>query len=1065
MRKTILCIALLIFFSTFAYAPLPVISNPSPTGELDYGTTGIILNVHTDVISTCKYSLVSGVAFSEMPFQFVTTDDTNHAVALGTENGVQYTYYIKCKYNNLGQETVDYPVSFSVSGVNPCNPNELICSGECTVPECTSNLDCPEIEGNQWVCISPLSCNSYCDSNSGCVPECTSNAECNDSNPNTTDVCQNLGSCEASCSNSSCVSICSLNSDCDDNDIETLDSCVNPGSCSAYCNNSCITPICSVDVDCDDSNSMTTDTCLNAGTCNSSCQYVDLDCDIICSSNLDCDDSDSETSDVCSNAGTCSSECNNLYCDVECSSNSECNDLISTTTDVCVNSGTCNANCQNYACSIACLNNAGCDDHNLRTEDSCTNAGTCEASCSNETIILDCTPVCYYNSDCEDGDLTTTNRCYSGGTCDARCTSQQCNILCASESDCDDGVDLTTDTCLNPNTCISSCINSNCTPVCASGSDCDDSNPNTKDVCAGAGRCTATCENLTSCGNSVCDVGETQCSCPEDCGTCSGSESQFYELACIGNSCKNILKSGICGNDRCELFAGENYFTCDLDCSPKSVIFDFNFTDDFYVRGENVLVKAEAEIDGVKANNLFLRAEGFFGDIPLFNDGKNNDAEREDNVYANYFLIDNNSAKGNYSVNVYSEIDGKIYKSTKNIFIEPKISVNAGFKNDFYVLGDNIVFDGNIFLKGKPLENEIKFKLEREGEIIEETTSVSTDGKINFEYRTTLIDSPGEYILSVSAEDPNNNYFSDTFEIDVFDPDATNFLVVEVETTEQKSFKKGAIATFEVNVLNIAGKPVKDAVVTGLSNLNQEITFTHQGEGKYFGTLSIPMDSPSGELIVKVNALSQNREGSFEFSILIQPIPVSVEIIQPEEHLIFQIGEKIPLEVLVSYENQSIFVTGDVYAIINGQEIKLESGIETGTFRGEYIVPLELEGISNIEFVADSGKGDLGKAKREIEVSGISIEHYLRTYNISISLILFALGLILVLLYAGYKYKGKIWYLKRKEKIILEKIKGAQEQYFVQKDIDKKAYDKILKSLEPELSDTRETLKALQNKK
>ena len=207
MRKTILCIALLIFFSTFAYAPLPVISNPSPTGELDYGTTGIILNVHTDVISTCKYSLVSGVAFSEMPFQFVTTDDTNHAVALGTENGVQYTYYIKCKYNNLGQETVDYPVSFSVSGVNPCNPNELICSGECTVPECTSNLDCPEIEGNQWVCISPLSCNSYCDSNSGCVPECTSNAECNDSNPNTTDVCQNLGSCEASCSNSSCVSL------------------------------------------------------------------------------------------------------------------------------------------------------------------------------------------------------------------------------------------------------------------------------------------------------------------------------------------------------------------------------------------------------------------------------------------------------------------------------------------------------------------------------------------------------------------------------------------------------------------------------------------------------------------------------------------------------------------------------------------------------------------------------------------------------------------------------------------------------------------------------------------
>ena len=96
-----------------------------------------------------------------------------------------------------------------------CGESEVLCSGECVVPLCSSN------------------------------------DACNDNNEKTNDVCRNAGKCTAKCENSplvcrsnelfcdgACKKVaCKEDSDCNDREDLTEDSCKKAGACDAYCEN------------------------------------------------------------------------------------------------------------------------------------------------------------------------------------------------------------------------------------------------------------------------------------------------------------------------------------------------------------------------------------------------------------------------------------------------------------------------------------------------------------------------------------------------------------------------------------------------------------------------------------------------------------------------------------------------------------------------------------------------------------------------------------------------------------------------------------------------------------
>jgi len=75
---------------------------------------------------------------------------------------------------------------------------------------------------------------------------------------------------------------------------------------------------------------------------------------------------------------------------------------------------------------------------------------------------------------------------------------------------------------------------------------CDDNNMGTQDVCDASTK--FFCEHRPvpgACGNFICDGAEDKCTCPGDCGPCTGDAGAYLTYGCVQNKCTAQLKSGI----------------------------------------------------------------------------------------------------------------------------------------------------------------------------------------------------------------------------------------------------------------------------------------------------------------------------------------------------------------------------------------------------------------------------------------------------------------------------------------------------------------------------------------
>lgn len=81
---------------------------------------------------------------------------------------------------------------------------------------------------------------------------------------------------------------------------------------------------------------------------------------------------------------------------------------------------------------------------------------------------------------------------------------------------------------------------------------CDDNNPATTDSCGPETNyyCVHT-PKPGVCGSGVCDGGKNKCTCPQDCGTCSGGGT-YTTRACIGTSCLVEIKPGVIAQQKAE---------------------------------------------------------------------------------------------------------------------------------------------------------------------------------------------------------------------------------------------------------------------------------------------------------------------------------------------------------------------------------------------------------------------------------------------------------------------------------------------------------------------------------
>lgn len=84
-----------------------------------------------------------------------------------------------------------------------------------------------------------------------------------------------------------------------------------------------------------------------------------------------------------------------------------------------------------------------------------------------------------------------------------------------------------------------------CPPPAEVAKKCDDKNPGTRDTCDPQ---TGFCKHdpiPNACGNFRCEGTENKCSCPSDCGPCSGSAGAYTDYSCRANQCITLLKTGV----------------------------------------------------------------------------------------------------------------------------------------------------------------------------------------------------------------------------------------------------------------------------------------------------------------------------------------------------------------------------------------------------------------------------------------------------------------------------------------------------------------------------------------
>ena len=98
----------------------PVRSDESPSGTLPYGTTEADLTLLTDESAECRYALSPGVLWSSMTDFFGITGGSFHSQTVtGLQNGMSYSYYIRCRDTAGNANPDDLLISFDIEASSP----------------------------------------------------------------------------------------------------------------------------------------------------------------------------------------------------------------------------------------------------------------------------------------------------------------------------------------------------------------------------------------------------------------------------------------------------------------------------------------------------------------------------------------------------------------------------------------------------------------------------------------------------------------------------------------------------------------------------------------------------------------------------------------------------------------------------------------------------------------------------------------------------------------------------------------------------------------------------------
>ncbi len=483
--------------------------------------------------------------------------------------------------------------------------------------------------------------------------------------------------------------------------------------------------------------------------------------------------------------------------------------------------------------------------------------------------------------------------------------------------------------------------------------------------------------NAASCGDGSCDTGENSCTCSVDCGTCSGPVpgKSCREYSCTEEDiCSIQIETNCCGNDLCE--TRESYGNCPADCTPTSITIEVINPDgeDQYLRGEFVNLRVEITANGRGIASAKVKATGFFGTTTLFNDGRHGDELISDNVYATWIELPVDLERGEKEVVVSAEFIGLVDEETIEINFKPELTADFDIEG-IYFLGDIIDIEGYVKAHKKGISIPLIVVFKTGEETLHEAEIISeSDGKFLYNYHTNFLEEPGIWFVSIEGFDLNNNSASLEKSILVREPIPESHLEIELIKGLEKSYMRGEEIEFILRVTDRTEEEIRGANVKILMG-DETVSLVEVRSGQYSALYKIPRDEPLGKRSLGISARKEVENllfsGSETFFTTIEPIALSIEIIEPREKR-YKVGDTIPIEVDVSYGSLDFIEKGTVIALINGREIILNA-VGVGLFEGDYFVEEEAEGEMKFEVRAEDEYGNSNFVEKSILISGKSI--------------------------------------------------------------------------------------------
>ena len=429
------------------------------------------------------------------------------------------------------------------------------------------------------------------------------------------------------------------------------------------------------------------------------------------------------------------------------------------------------------------------------------------------------------------------------------------------------------------------------------------------------------------------------------------------------------------------------------------------------------------------------------------------------NEYKGEFQIPADIAPNSYDVEISASFRKAIGKTTLPITIEPRLNTTFSVQPKT-LLGDTLLISGTIQNGSAPVSTPITIKIldtERKS-LFNQTVSSQADGSFQIQFKTSLNDLPGNWLITGNGTDDYNNAISVEGTTTMVTPQSQRQLAITTYLDQNASVSRGTQLTIIAQVTD-SNIPTTDANLVLVSPSQQTIPFQLAPDGNYTLFYTIPSNLPFGKNTFHLQATKIGiipLEGQLPLEITIIPTLFSIQLVKPQTTF-FSIGDNVEFRVFAQYESGEPVLDANTSLLVNQLEIPLQAQ-GGGYYSGNYTAQEQDAGELRLKITSTDGFNQTASADTKLNIYGYGTNYYLTRYG---AIGLGALALLIVGYFVAARFATKRFdqtKAKKRAEQIIELEKDLQSKYFEKGSIQKSDYESQMLDYEDELKKIKEQL-------